>query len=64
MQNLTNDQKANLYNQYLFRYERIQEQIRQIKAENFELSPANEQKVKILEMEARKIFNETSRLYK
>ena len=63
MQHLTNDQKAQLYNQYLFQYQRIQEQIRQIKAENFELSPANEQKVKILEAEAKKIFNQTSRLY-
>jgi hypothetical protein len=63
MQHLSNDQKAQLYNQYLFQYQRIQEQIRQIKAEEFELSPKNEQKVKILEMEAKKIFNQTSRLY-
>lgn len=63
MQNLSNEQKAQLYNQYLFQYQRIQEQIRQIKAENFELSPENEQKIKILEVEAKKIFNQTSRLY-
>lgn len=63
MQRLTNDQKAQLYNQYLFKYQKIQEQIRQIKAENFELSPTNEQKVKILEAEAKKIYNETSKLY-
>lgn len=63
MQKLTNEQKAQLYNKYLFQYQRIQEQIRQIKAENFELSPENEKKVKILEIEAKKIFDQTSRLY-
>lgn len=63
MQNLTNEQKAKLYNQFLFQYQKIQEQIRQIKAENFELSSADEQKIKILEVEAKKIYNQTSRLY-
>ena len=64
MQHLTNEQKAHLYNQYLFQYQKIQEKIRQIKAENFELSPKDEEKVKILEVEAKKIFNQTSKLYK
>lgn len=63
MQLLTNEQKAQLYNRYLFQYQKIQEQIRQIKAENFELTPENEKKVKILETEAKKIFNQTSKLY-
>jgi hypothetical protein len=63
MQLLTNEQKAQLYNRYLFQYQKIQEQIRQIKAEDFELSPENEKKVKILETEAKKIFNQTSKLY-
>lgn len=63
MQLLTNEQKAQLYNRYLFQYQKIQEQIRQIKAENFELTPENEKKVKILEIEAKKIFNQTSQLY-
>lgn len=63
MQLLTNEQKAQLYNRYLFQYQKIQEQIRQIKAENFELTPENEKKVKILEIEAKKIFNQTSKLY-
>lgn len=63
MQLLTNEQKAQLYNRYLYQYQKIQEQIRQIKAENFELSPENEKKVKILEIEAKKIFNQTSKLY-
>jgi hypothetical protein len=62
--NLSNDQKAQLYNQYLFQYERIQEQIRQIKAQNFEVSPSDEQKIRLLEVEAKKIFNNTKNLYR
>ena len=63
MQHLTNEQKAQLYNRYLFEYQKVQEKIRQIRAENFELSPEDEKKIKILEAEAKKIFNQTSRLY-
>ena len=62
--NLSNDQKAQLYNQDLFQYERIQEQIRQIKAQNFEVSPSDEQKIRLLEVEAKKIFNNTKNLYR
>lgn len=64
MSNLSNDQKAQMYNQYLFQYQRIQEQIRQIKAENFELSEKDAKKVQILEAQAKKIYNETARLYR
>lgn len=61
--NLTNEQKAQLYNTYLFQYERIQEQIRQIKADNFELSEIDARKVQVLEVEAKRIYNQTARLY-
>ena len=64
MQHLTNDQKAQLYNTYLFQYERIQEQIRRIKAENFEVSENDQKKIDLLEREAKRIYNETARLYK
>jgi len=63
MRHLTNEQKAQIYNTYLFQYQRIQEQIRQIKSENFELSEIDEKKVAALEREAKRIYNETSRLY-
>ena len=63
MQRLTNDQKAELYNKYLFQYQRIQEQIREIKAKNFEVSEKDQKEIERLEIIAKKIFNETSRLY-
>lgn len=63
MPTLSNEQKAQMYNAYLFQYQRIQEQIRQIKAENFELSEMDEKKVRVLEAEAKRIFNQTSKLY-
>lgn len=63
MQRLTNDQKAELYNKYLFQYQRIQEQIREIKGKNFEVSENDQKEIDRLEIIAKKIFNETSRLY-
>lgn len=63
MQRLTNEQKAELYNKYLFQYQRIQEQIREIKAKNFEVSENDQKEINRLEIIAKKIFNETSRLY-
>lgn len=63
MQRLTNEQKAELYNKYLFQYQRIQEQIREIKAKNFEVSEKDQKEIERLEIIAKKIFNETSRLY-
>ena len=41
-----NEAKAQAYNNLLFQHSRLEEQIRQIKAEDFELSPENEKKVK------------------
>lgn len=63
MRNLTNDQKAELYNRMLFNYQRIQEQIRQIKAKNFEVSDEDQRQINILESQMKKIYNDTQRLY-
>lgn len=63
MQNLSNDQKAKLYNQLLFKYQRLQEQVRQIKAEDINLSEPNQRKVDNLEREMKMIYNQTQRLY-
>lgn len=63
MQNLSNDQKAALYNQLLFKYQRLQEQVRQIKAEDINLSEQNQKRVDLLEKEMKIIFNRTQRLY-
>lgn len=63
MQNLSNDQKAAMYNQLLFKYQRLQEQVRQIKAEDINLSEKNQRKVDLLEKEMKMIYNQTQRLY-
>ncbi len=64
MQRLSNEEKANLYNRYLFQYQKIQEEIRRIKADNFEVSADDQRKINILEAQAKKIYNETERLYR
>ena len=63
MQRLTNEQKAELYNKYLFQFEKIQEQIRQIKAKNFEVSEKDQKEIERLETVTKQIFNETKKHY-
>lgn len=63
MANLTNAEKAQLYNDMLLRYTRLQEEVRRIKADNFELSAEDQKKVNLLEAQMRRIFNDTQRLY-
>jgi len=60
---LTNEEKAKIYNDLLFKFQRTQEQIRLIKANNFELSENDAKKVQILEAQLRDIYNQTQRLY-
>lgn len=62
-QRFTNAEKAKIYDQLLFQYQRLQEQVRRIKAENFELNEKQQKEVKIMEEKMRKIFNDTQRLY-
>ena len=63
MANLTNNEKAQLYNQLLFKYQRLQEEARRIRAESFELSEDQIRKVNQIESQMRKIFMDTQRLY-
>ena len=63
MNQLTNDQKAKIYNQLLFKYQRLQEQVRQIRAENINVSEADQKKINLLEIEMKRVFNETQKLY-
>jgi len=60
---LSNEDKAKLYNQMLFQYQRLQEQVRLIKAENLELNENQIREVQKLEAQMKKIFNDTQRLY-
>lgn len=63
MQKLTNEEKAQLYNKLLFNFERVQEQIRQIKAKNFEVSLEDQKEINLLEQKARRYYNDTQRLF-
>jgi hypothetical protein len=60
---LTNDQKAKLYDEMIFRYQRISEQIRQIKSKNFEVSESDQRTINQLENEMRRIYNDSQKLF-
>lgn len=63
MQRLTNEQKAQAYNRLLFQFQRLQEQVRLIQAENIEVSPKDQQKIDELKREMRRLEMETQKLY-
>lgn len=64
MQHLTNDQKAQIYNDLLFKYQRLQEEVRRIKAGNFDLSENEQRKVDHLESQMKQLYQQTERLYR
>jgi predicted DNA-binding WGR domain protein len=61
--NLTQDEKARLYNDMIMRYQRMQEEVRQIKAENFEVSDSDQQKINLIEAKMKRLFNDSQKLY-
>ena len=63
MANLTQDEKARLYNDMIMRYQRMQEDVRQIKAANFEVSDSDQQKINLIESKMKRLFNESQKLY-
>jgi hypothetical protein len=63
MQNLSNDQKAQMYNKLLFQFQKLQEEVRQIKAENFEVSDKDQLKINEIEKQMRVIYNQTQKLF-
>jgi hypothetical protein len=63
MANLTQDEKARLYNDMIMRYQRMQEEVRQIKAENFEVSDSDQQKINVIESRMKRLFNDSQKLY-
>lgn len=63
MAHLSNEEKAKLYNDMLFRYQRMSEQIRQIKAKSFDVSLEDQKEINILESKMRQLYNDTQRLY-
>jgi len=63
MQRLTNDQKAQAYNRLLFQFQRLQEEVRLIQAENIEVSPQDQRKIDQLKREMKRLEMETKKLY-
>lgn len=63
MRQLSNDEKAQIYNQMLFQYQRLQEQVRLIKANNLELNEQDQRKVNELETQMKSLYMKTQRLY-
>jgi len=63
MQRLTDDQKAQIYNNLLNKFQRIQEQIRLIQAENIDVSPQDQLKIDQMRKEMKRLEMETKKLY-
>ena len=62
-QHLTQQEKAKLYEDMLFRYQRLQEEVRQIKAKNFEVSLEDQKQINMIEETMRKLYNDTQKLF-
>ena len=62
-QHLTQDEKARLYDNMLLRYQRFQEQVRLIKAKNFEVSPEDKKQINMIEETMRILYNDTQKLF-
>lgn len=60
---LTNEEKAKIYNGLLFKYQKLQEEIRQIRAKNFEVSDDDQKKIIYLERVMKQVYNDTQKLY-
>ena len=63
MRNLKDEDKAKIYNQMLYQYQKLREEVRLIKSENFELSDRDQHRVNQLESAMRKIYNDSKMLY-
>jgi hypothetical protein len=63
MPNYSNEQKAKMYNQLLFQYQKLQEEVRLIKAENLNVSDSDQIRINELERKMKQVYNETKKLY-
>lgn len=59
---MTNEQKAQKYNQLMYEYTKIQNQISSIKGESFEMNGKQTQEIKILEERLKMIMHQASLL--
>ena len=58
-----NEQKAQAYNNLLFKHGRVTEQIRLIRADKFELNENDIKQIKVLEMQQQRIMMEVNKLF-
>ena len=59
---MTNEQKAQIYDQLMFEHTKLSNRISSIKGESFELNREQEQRIRVLESKVRDIMNRLSRL--
>jgi hypothetical protein len=62
-QHLTQQEKAKLYDDMLLRYQRLQEQVREIKSKNFEVTDEDQKQINIIESTMKRLFNDTQKLF-
>lgn len=62
-QHLTQQEKARLYDDMMTRYQRMQEQVRQIKAKNFEVSDEDQRQINMIEASMKKLYNDSQKLF-
>jgi hypothetical protein len=62
-QHLTQQEKAALYEDMLKRYQILQEQVRQIKAKNFEVSDEDQRQINTIEATMKRLYNDTQKLF-
>ena len=63
VQHLTQKEKAVLYEDMLKRYQILQEQVRQIKAKNFEVSDEDQKQINTIEATMKRLYNDTQKLF-
>ena len=62
-QHLTQQEKARLYDDMMIRYQRMQEQVRQIKAKNFEVSDEDQRQINLIEASMKRLYNDSQKLF-
>ena len=62
-QHLTQQEKAKLYDDMLLRFQRLQEQVRLIKAKSFEVSDEDQRQINIIESSMKRLYNDTQKLF-
>ncbi len=64
MAQLTNQEKGRLYDDMMFRYQRLSEQIRQIRAKNFEVTLEDQREINMLEAKMKQLYSDSQRLFR